>query len=62
MTLFAYMSGLFVIAAAILDWDWFFEDWRARFFVDALGRDGARLLYGVLGVALLFLGFWMAEN
>jgi hypothetical protein len=62
MTLFAYMSGLFVIAAAILDWDWFFEDWRARFFVDALGRDGARLLYGVLGVALLFLGFWMAQN
>jgi hypothetical protein len=62
MTLFAYMSGLFVIAAAILDWDWFFEDWRARFFVDALGRDGARLLYGVLGVALLFLGFGMAEN
>jgi hypothetical protein len=62
MTLFAYMSGLFVIAAAILDWDWFFEDWRAKFFVDALGRDGARLLYGVLGVALLFLGFWMAQN
>jgi hypothetical protein len=62
MTLFAYMSGLFVIAAAILDWDWFFEDWRAKFFVDALGRDGARLLYGVLGVALLFLGFGMAEN
>jgi hypothetical protein len=62
MTLFAYMSGLFVIAAAILDWDWFFENWRARFFVDALGRDGARLLYGVLGVGLLFLGFGMAEN
>jgi hypothetical protein len=57
MALFAYMSGLFVIAAAILDWDWFFRDYRAKFFVDVFGRDGARLFYGILGLVILLLGF-----
>jgi hypothetical protein len=54
--LFAYAAGVFVIAAAIFDWDWFFNNYKAKFFVDALGRNGARMFYGVLGVAILFLG------
>jgi hypothetical protein len=54
--LFAYAAGVFTIAAAILDWDWFFKSSKARFFVDALGRNGARMFYGVLGVVILFLG------
>lgn len=58
--LFAYSCGLFVIVAATLDWDWFFENWRSRLFVDAFGRDGARIFYGLLGFALLFLGFEFA--
>jgi hypothetical protein len=58
--LFAYAAGVFTIAAAILDWDWFFENYKARFFVDALGRNGARVFYGVLGAVILFLGSRMS--
>ena len=53
--LFAFACGVFVIAAAILDWDWFFNNWRARFFVNLFGREDARLFYAVLGVALFVL-------
>lgn len=53
--LFAVACGVFVITAAALDWDWFFNNWRARFFVNLLGRDGARLFYAALGVAFFVL-------
>lgn len=53
--LFVFACGVFVIAAAALDWDWFFTNWRARFFVNLLGRDGARLFYALLGALLFFL-------
>lgn len=55
LALFAFLCGVFVIAAAVLDWDWFFNNWRARFFVNLLGRDGARLFYTLLGALLFFL-------
>jgi immunity protein 17 of polymorphic toxin system len=60
-SLFAYAAGAFVIVAAILDWDWFFRDWRARFFVNIFGRNGARVFYGVLGLVILFLGFQLDQ-
>lgn len=53
--LFAAFCGVFVIAAAVLDWDWFFTNWRARFFVNLFGRDGARLFYALLGVFFFVL-------
>lgn len=53
--LFAFACGIFVIAAAALDWDWFFNNWRARFFVKLFGRDGARMFYALLGVFLFVL-------
>jgi len=56
MQLIAFGSGLFIIAAALLDWDWFFNHWRAALFVRLFGRNGARIFYVVLGALLLFLG------
>lgn len=53
--LFAFACGVFVIAAAALDWDWFFNNWRARFFVRLFGRDGARLFYAALGIVFFVL-------
>ena len=53
--LFAFLCGAFVIAAAACDWDWFFNNWRARFFVTLFGRDGARIIYALLGVFLFVL-------
>ena len=52
--LFAFLCVVFVIAAAVLDWNWFFNNWRARFFVNLFGRDGARLFYALLGALLFF--------
>jgi hypothetical protein len=48
--------GLFPIAASVLNWEWFFTARKARFFVDKLGRNGARVWYGVLGLAVMVLG------
>ncbi len=53
--LFAFACGVFVIAAAASNWDWFFNNWRARFFVNLFGRDGARIIYALLGVFLFVL-------
>lgn len=50
---FLMAAGLFTLIAAIANWDWFFNNWRARVVTDMLGREGARMLYAVLGVALL---------
>ena len=43
VVVFAFLSGIFVIVAAASDWNWFFEHPRAKFFVDAFGRNGAQI-------------------
>jgi hypothetical protein len=57
----AVLSGIFVLIAVISDWNWFFEHPKARFFVNAFGRNGARLFYGVLGCALLLIGLYCRQ-
>ena len=54
---FAFAAGLFVIVAVAIDWDWFFEHPKAKFFVDHFGRAGARVFYAILGIAIIVLGF-----
>ena len=49
-------AGLFSIAGAILDWEWFMTSRRAAMFVRLLGRTGARVLYALLGLFLVGLG------
>jgi hypothetical protein len=50
------LVGLFSIIAAALDWNWFMNNWRARFFVNIFGRNGARIFYIGLGVFLVVVG------
>ena len=57
----AVLSGIFVLVAVISDWNWFFEHPKAKFFVNAFGRNGARLFYGVLGCALLLIGLYCRQ-
>ena len=57
LSFFAWAAGLFVIVSVVVDWDWFFEHPKAKFFVDHFGRGGARLFYTALGCALIVLGF-----
>lgn len=53
--------GVLPLLPAIFNWDWFFE---LSFFKEepmgALGRDAQRLLYGIIGVAIMALGIALA--
>ena len=54
----AVTGGPFAMAGAVLDWDWFFADARARPLVEKLGRVGARVFYFLLGGLLTAFGVW----
>ena len=56
------IAGLFSIAGAAFDWEWFMNNRRAAFFVNLLGRNGARIFYGLLGAALIALAFLMPAS
>lgn len=49
-------AGLFSICGAVLDWDFFINSRKARFFVSTLGRTGARVFYGILGLVIVVMG------
>ncbi len=49
-------AGLFSVAGGAFNWDWFMNSRKARFFVKTLTRNGARIVYGVLGTALVIIG------
>lgn len=47
------LSGLTALAAAMLNWEWFFTARNTRFIVQNVGRRQARLFYGLLGLLLI---------
>ncbi|MBT3379949.1 MAG: hypothetical protein HN742_03050 [Lentisphaerae bacterium] len=49
-------AGAFTMAGAICDWDWYMNSRKARFFVSILSRNGARIFYGLLGLAFVVVG------
>ncbi len=53
----AFAAGLFTVAGAVFNWDWFFENAKARPFVNWFGREGARVFYVLLGCAIMALSF-----
>ncbi len=59
MNIFLICAGIFSIAGALFNWNWFMNNTRARGIVGLLGREGARIFYGVLGVFLLITGILM---
>jgi Immunity protein 17 len=50
-------AGLFSLAGALLDWEWFMTNYKAAVLVRILGRSRARLFYALLGLSLAALGF-----
>lgn len=53
--------GLFSLIASIFNVDWYFRSRRAATFVNWFGLTGARIFYGLLGVALIgcaLMGFF----
>ncbi len=53
---FFVLAGLFSFAGAVFDWEWFMTNPRAALFVRILGRNGARIVYALLGIFLAILG------
>ncbi len=51
--LFFVGVGVFALAGSICNWDWFMNARKARFMVAILTRNGARIFYALLGLALL---------
>ena len=50
------LSGLFVIVAAVLNWDWYFNDRKTLFWVNLIGRPATRVLHIILGIVLIVCG------
>ncbi len=48
--------GLFSLAGAAFDWEWFMGSRKAAIFVRLFSRIGARIFYALLGLFLLGLG------
>lgn len=59
MIIFSIGVGIFTLLASILNWNFFFESRKARFFVKIFGRNGSRIFYGILGVFFFFLAYKM---
>ena len=56
LALLLVLGGLFAIAGAVFNWDWFIGSRKARALVSLLGRSGARIFYCILGLAISILG------
>jgi hypothetical protein len=50
-----YFIGAFSAAAALLNWDWFFESSNASIFIKWFGRKGARWLYFIVGIMIIIV-------
>jgi len=50
------LGGVFALVASVLNFDWFFNSRKAETFVGWFGRTGARVFYGLVGLALIASG------
>jgi len=62
LMIFLIASGIFCLASAIANWNWFMEHRKARVVVKILGRTGARVLYSIVGLFLFGFGILMATG
>lgn len=60
METFAYvlfiLAGVFSIFASVKNWDWYFNNRKARPFVRIFGREGARVFYIFIGIFIIGVG------
>ena len=54
--LFLFVGGIICLTGAVFNWDWFMNYRLMYFIVGAIGRPATRLVYGLLGTALLIGG------
>lgn len=51
-----FASGMLALVAGVAGWDWFFNNYNVKFLTGRMGRRVARLLYGLLGLAIIAMG------
>lgn len=49
------LLGLYMILAAVFNWNFFFESRKAAVFLSLFGRNGARIVYLIFGAVLIIL-------
>ena len=47
------LTGITALWASLFNKDWLFTSENARFVVDRLGRNGARWVYGTVGILFI---------
>ncbi|MDR1258927.1 MAG: immunity 17 family protein [Tannerellaceae bacterium] len=50
------VTGVISLTSALFNFDWYFQSQKAAPFVRWLGRGGARIFYGILGLTLIAAG------
>lgn len=50
------------MAGGIFNWNWFMNNSRARLFVWLFGRDGARVVYVLLGFLIMVGGLFLLTS
>lgn len=57
------LAGTVSLLASLLNWDWFFTTRNAQTIVRNVGRDRARLFYGILGIIIIGMAvFFFVET
>lgn len=56
------IAGLISALASIFNWDWFFTAQNAQYAVKRFGRQKSRLIYGLLGLALMMMAAYFYLN
>ncbi len=56
-SLIGIIVGLFAMICSYMDFDFFMNHHKARFFINLFGRNGTRAFYFALGFFLLIVGF-----
>ena len=50
------LAGLLPVVAAVEDWDWYMNSRKAKRISNLIGRNSARIFYGILGVVMILGG------
>lgn len=54
------LIGVMLIVGSYFNWNWFMKMWKDVDWVEALGRNGARVLYSIIGLLGIVLGLLIA--
>ncbi|WP_302591565.1 immunity 17 family protein [uncultured Muribaculum sp.] len=56
------ISGSLSLLAAVAGWDWFFRSYNVRILTGQLKRGHARILYALIGLAIIAAGIYTWTN